>query len=61
MERLPEVSAAQRIGRFSISLQKLPDTPAAGRFSAGLEHWPQAAALLRVGTFADGCEQISRR
>jgi hypothetical protein len=35
--------------------------PAQGRFSNGIEQLPETPSHVRVGSFADGYEQVGRR
>jgi hypothetical protein len=35
--------------------------PPQGRFSTGIEQLPETPSHLRVGSFADGYEQVGRR
>jgi len=50
-----------RIGRYSIGIEQLDDTPAKlrrGRFSTGIEQLSDTPAKLRRGRFSTGNEQL---
>jgi hypothetical protein len=44
-----------------VAVNRLEVVPRRGRFCTGAERSPEGSGALRLGSFADGSEQIRRR